>query len=616
MLKENQSVAELVRKMEEDDDQGNTHISKYVDFYMRETIDKIEAYSNSKHISGDTDAMGREKPFFNIVTSAVNIWYRATDIDRKDIKLRAIKQRDYTLAYILTMLLEDAMRKNNFGAFLNDWGKKLAKYGSCVSKHVEVDKELINKAMDWNTIIVDPVDFWNNLVIEKLWYTPAQLIKEAERKGYDMDMVDELLDMKQARENSDGQNIDNKADYILLYEVHGELPLSYITEKDSDDKEYTQQMHVISYLVRNDGNKSKYEEYTLYKGREKQSPYYLTHLIEEDGRTLSIGAVENLFEAQWMANDNVKKIKDQLDLASKLVFQTADPNFVGQNVLNAIENGEILTHGVNMPITQVQNNSHDISALQAFGQQWTQQGMQINGINEAMTSAPKAGTAWRQTQAALQEAHSLFELMTENKGLALENIIREFFLPFMLKQMNTSDEITALLDENNIKKLDTMYLPSEASKRVNKRIVDDILNKTPQDLQEGNIFTPEMQQEQVANEQEAMQKSLKQMGNQRFIKPSEIDSKTWKEVAKDFEWDVDIDITGENKDTQAVLATLTTVMQTIAGLGGQPMPEEMKPIFNKILNLTGALSPMEMIETTEAPQTQQTQPQQAQPPQV
>ena len=54
-------------------------------------------------------------------------------------------------------------------------------------------------------------------------------------------------------------------------------------------------------------------------------------------------------------------------------------------------------------------------------------------------------------------------------------------------------------------------------------------------------------------------------------------------------------------------------MQTIAGLGGQPMPEEMKPIFNKILNLTGALSPMEMIETTEAPQTQQTQPQQAQP---
>ena len=92
--------------------------------------------------------------------------------------------------------------------------------------------------------------------------------------------------------------------------------------------------------------------------------------------------------------------------------------------------------------------------------------------------------------------------------------------------------------------------------------------------------------------------SLKMLGNQRFIKPSEIEDRTWKEALKDFRWEVEVDVTGENSDKQAALATLSTVLQTIAGLGGQPMPEEMKPVFNKILSLTGAMSPIEIVEST------------------
>ena len=41
---------EIVRKMEQDDISGNTTISKYVNFSLRETIEKIDAYLNSKHI--------------------------------------------------------------------------------------------------------------------------------------------------------------------------------------------------------------------------------------------------------------------------------------------------------------------------------------------------------------------------------------------------------------------------------------------------------------------------------------------------------------------------------------------------------------------------------------
>ena len=72
---------------------------------MYEDLERIEAYLNSKHISGDTDSMGRPKPFFNIVTAAVSIGYRATDIDRKNISVRATKMGQTAIAFIATITM-------------------------------------------------------------------------------------------------------------------------------------------------------------------------------------------------------------------------------------------------------------------------------------------------------------------------------------------------------------------------------------------------------------------------------------------------------------------------------------------------------------------------------
>ena len=178
-----------------------------------------------------------------------------------------------------------------------------------------------------------------------------------------------------------------------------------MTGDDDDKDEYVQQMHVVSLQERKDKG-DEYEAYCLYSGKESRDPYLLTHLIKKDGQTYSGGAVKNLFEAQWMANHSVKQIKDQLDLASKIVFQTSDGNFVGQNALTNIETGDILTHKINEPLTQL-NNKADISAIMSFKADWQAVGSQINGISEAMQgqNAP-SGTAWRQVQALLQESHS------------------------------------------------------------------------------------------------------------------------------------------------------------------------------------------------------------------
>ena len=594
------SISQLVREMEDLDTNGVTTSSKYVTQSMREDINTTEAYLNSKHISGDTDYLGRPKPFFNIVVGARNIWFRATDIDCKNIKLRATKDEEMIEAFVATIKFQEWIKKQSFGQFLNDLGLSLASHGSTVSKFIERENELIAQVMDWNNIIVDPIDFENNVKIEKLWFTPSQLLKQ---KGYDKEKVKELLSQVETRETITGEQKDNKSGYIPVYEVHGELPLSLLTNDEKDDETYVQQIHIVSFLAKKD-NKDKYDEYTLYSGREKQDPYFITHLIKKDGQTYAGGAVKNLFEAQWMVNHSQKQIKDQLDLASKIIFQTSDGSFVGQNMLSSIENGDILKHEINQPLERLSDNA-DISALQAFKADWQNVANQINGISEAMQgeNAP-SGTAWRLVQAQLQESHSLFELMTENKGLAITEMIRRYVLPFFKKQLNNDEQISAILEEENIKQIDSMYVPNEVTRRLNQKKKETILS--------GEIFDPGFEAADMAEANAEISKTL--TGNQRFIKPSDVPNKTWKEVFDDMEFDIDIDITGEAKDVQGAMATLTTIFQVVASNPAVLQDPTVKMMFSKILNLSGVVSPLELSQGSQPPQQPQQQVQQPQMP--
>lgn len=588
------SIGEVVREMEQNFINGTgTVMSKYVTSDLYEDINKIYAYLNSKHLSGETDSQGREKPFFNIVNASRNIYYRATDIDRKHIEIKATKSSDVVKAFLATALIQDWMRKENFGAFLNDWGLDLAGFNSAVVKFVEKDGELHSMVVPWSRLIVDPINFDANPKIEILELTEAQLYQ----RNYDKEMVKKLCDAVEARELTDGTKKDNKSNYIKLYEIHGLLPLSYLTGDDKDEDEYVQQMHVISFVASKE--KGKYDDFTLASGREEQDPYMLTSLLPATDGSISLdGSVKNLFEAQWMMNHTAKSIKDQLDIASKLIFQTSDGNFVGRNVLSAIEQGDILIHKMNEPLTQVNNQSHDISAQQSFSNMWKGLANEINGVSESMMgNVAPSGTAWRQVEALLQESHSLFELMVENKGLYLEQMLRRFVIPFVKKKIDTAKEITAILDAHNITKIDAMYVPEEAKRRFNQKAVEQVIKALETDdlSQAPQPFNPEQ-------EQAAVKEELAPLGNQRFFKPSDADNVTWKEALKDLEWELEVNITGEAVDKQTVLTTLSTALNAIVNPAYANNPQAQL-VVGKIMSATGVISPLE-IASLPAPEPQ------------
>ena len=208
-------------------------------------------------------------------------------------------------------------------------------------------------------------------------------------------------------------------------------------------------------------------------------------------------------------------------------------------------------------------------------------------------AAAKSGTAWRQTEAILQENYSLFELMTENKGLYLEDLLRKFIIPHLKTKMNTKEEVMAVLSANDLQVIDSKYIKNKAIREHNKRAIEDILN--------GNEAQPFNQT--VA--EQPIREELNQMGNKRSFKPVilkdgkevEVD---WAEQFKDLEWEVEIDITGEQRNIQEALTTLNTALKLIL-IPGFDQNKRAQMIVNRALEMTGVLSPLEIASLPAAP---------------
>ena len=580
-------IHEIVRNAETNLKSGTDRIGEHVEWSMNDTINTIYAYLNSKHISGKTDSLEREKPFFNIVTAAVNIWYRATDLDRKDITILPDKYSNTASAFIATVLLQEWMKRTKFASFLNAWGRTLSQYGSAVIKSVEKDGELVCQVVPWSRLIVDPIDFYALPRIEKFYKTPAQLKNMAtpghhDYAHYDLEIVNSIIDKRTTRRDLKGQQKDNRSEFIEVYEVHGELSQASYKEakgEDTDEKDediYFQQVQVITWL--NEGGEDK--DFVLYSGKEKKDPYLLTHLIEEEGRTMAIGAVESLFDSQWMVNHSMKSWKDQMDLASKLVFQTADRNVAGKNVLTNIENGDIILTDQNSPITAFPNFSHDLTTIQKFGEQWRVLGQEVTSTPDASRGiTPPSGTALGTVQITTAQGLSLFEIMVENKANHLEELLRQFIIPHLKSKLNNQDEIAAVLEDRGISQIDRMYVPKEAVRRYRQKLKQALL--------QGGEIEPFNQPEAESE----VQNQLSDLGNIRYLSPGDV---TWKDVVKDLEWKLDIDISGELINKQAVYQTLTTVLQSVASNPMILTDPNAKLIFNKILSLTGSVSPIEL----------------------
>jgi len=532
-------------------EKSTIQVTDGLEFNQYQTLRRIEFYTSSRYLTGlnNRDSRGRLKPFYNITNYRVNIATRATDIDTKDIQIIADSPKFFPISFILQKEVYNWMKDTNFAKTLNEMGFTRAKYGGLLIKKCMEDDELNIEVVDWRNVITDPV-YPEELVIEKHYMNAGELSEMMDV----WDNVEEAMDI--ARKSTDQK--------ACIYEITGEFPESYAPD-GGDENVYKYQKF---YILKNGKTKHK----ILYHEFLEDENYMYIPWENVPGRGLGRGVVEDGFEAQMWTNDSVVREKEAMELGSKVIFKTTDPE-IQNNALTEMENGVVLklSPGTDFSIANTITN-----ALPEFARNveaWNSQYERVSSTFGAITGETMpANTPYRTTAILNQEATSMFDYRREEMGIFLTEVFNEWVLPYLIKKLSKEHILRAEFTADELKAIDDSY----ANYIANEEVMKLILSGKP-------VYAEEYSQ--IVS---GIKESLKATKQHRFLDIP-------KGAYKDFKGKVTVMTTGEQKNKAVVLESLNNILLTVAKAPQVLTDPKMSQIFGEILELSGSgLSPISL----------------------
>jgi hypothetical protein len=582
------NIFSFVRQQRDDYKQKEVNIVDGLAYNQYQVIRRAELYYNSQFETGNKDSLGREKPFYNIVKSRVNLATRATDLDVKDVQVESDVSDDYVRSFLFAKENRNWMRDSGFAKLLNKMGKTRAKFGGVLVKKTEHNGELEIHVVPWKDVITDQTDIMKGVIIERHFYTPSEL-KAMESVWDNVDKAIRTAD-EDKDENTEHNTTETPGSYIEVFEIHGDLPVAYLKiadgkePKEEDWYTYKQQVHIVAGvddIGYDDDNEIIEHGITLFYGKEKQSPYKYLPWDEVDGRGLGVGVVEDSFEAQVATNDAKMKERDLLELASKVIYQTADKK-IGKNVLTDIETGDIITHADNKPLTQVNTLTGNIPVFENSVTSWKDQADRTTSTFESNTGENlPSGTPFRLGAIQNQEANSHFVYRLEEMGTFVEEIYTDWVMPYFEKKLKKGHTLASEFSREELDKIDEAYIESQLQEEILKQ------------REQGVLITD------VEAERQRLKQKMMQTKSHRFLEIPD-------EYYKNLKAKVRVIITNEQRNKAVMLESLSNILANIIKLPQVFPPAMVKKLLEKIMEISG-ISPIEISssDTAQTPQTPQ-----------
>lgn len=548
-------------------------------FSQKNLIKTIEFYSNSKYLNGQVDELGREKPFFNIINAMCDVENAAKDIDTKNITATSDDGHHYTESCLMTKDIYEWMKAVNFAKTLNDMRDIHTRYGSLlvkkVVKNVDGKRQILIEMPEWKNVITDQIDIVNNPIVEVHYLTAWQLSQMDE-----WDNKTEILD------KSITLGYSNR---IPIYEVRGNFPKSFIKQLDgakkiskNDKSEFSYQLHylaaptvpataaqVVSGVLATPGY------IPLYWEDNTEKVYKYLARKKKAGRGFGVGVSEEGEEAQVWTNDAVLKQFRAMAYTTKVIGQTASKKLKGRNVLNEVDDGQILEHEDNKPITALQ--LLPAGGLGQYGnllQQWfTQFERATSSYSAQRGESPTSRTSAKLQSAVLQQSGSVMENVKEELGIFIVELFTDWIMPFLIKQLNTEHILAHDFSLSELQEIDKNFSMHTA----NEMAIEQMLS--------GQIVTAEQYAEFV---QQADQ-MIKQTKTKRFLQLP-------KNYYQKLKAKITINITGEQQNKAAVLDALSEIMSIYSqnpSISNDPVLTEL---FMRIVEISGSgISPLSLI---------------------
>lgn len=521
----------------------------------KEIIRTVEFYTNSQYVSGNTDSLGRDKPFYNIGNFRVTTAKTATDLDVKDIKFEPDSLKFADEAMLINHEVYKYLKEINFSLTLNEMGNTRPKYGGVLVKKTESKGKLNIEVVDWTNVDFDPNDVLGGAIVETFYLQPSELQKKAD-VWYN---VDEFL-------TAHNKFNKNKPVKLEIKEISGEFPLSMYPDNEDDvtykdEGKYARMCFYIGYV-----NKKKF---VLYYELEKENKYkYLPW--EAVGKGLGRGVIEDGFEAQIWTNDSMISMKNAMELSGKVVMYS-DSQKISGNVLTDVDNGHIYEIERGSTIAPLNLSATALPQIQNVIELWKQQYNNAASTYDANTGeAPTAGTPYSQTALLNQVANTPFEYRREEWGIFLNEILNDWILPHIKKRITKEHYLISEFSTEDIEKIDEAI----ANDTVNGEIVKMLLNDQ------------EVTQDTQATLTMGVKGELQKKGKKREVKIPE--------GYLDVEGNLTANITGELKNKGVILQSLDSIFKTVVstfnpntGEYGALQDPILSKIFGQIIEMSG-----------------------------
>lgn len=523
-----------------------------------QTLKKIEFYWNSQYINGQVDELGRIKPFYNISKFRVNVATRATDLDVKDVRITSDNVNDRVRSMLLNHELKNWFKEADFSKLLNDWGKTRAKYGGALIKKCmeEEDgkKELEIELVEWKNVITDQTDIENGVIIEVHYMSPSELSKKI---GI-WENVEEAMKLATKSRGFKGNKDQATEKRIPIYEVHGEFPENYNPETpDGNPNKYERMSFIIA------GNETN-KQVMLWHELEDENPYRFLAWDSVAGRGLGIGIVEDGFEAQMWTNDAIISEKNVMDLAGKVFIKTNSKN-LGNNIIADMDNGQVIELEDGADANMLNLTPSSLPEFQNTVERWNTQYERATNTFDAVTgeqmpsNTPLGSVAIQSAQAS-----SFFDYRREEAGIFWTDVLMDWVLPYLIKKINKEHILASDFSTEELKTIDKAFALNEANNRVKEAVLS------------GQIVSAEEYEQAI----DAFTQFIAQDGKRRYIEVP-------KDYFKNYEEDVTIDITGETRNKQATLQTLSSILAQVAGNPALLQDPTLSQIFSEILEISG-----------------------------
>src|SRR3990167_4561978 len=551
-----------------------------------EHINTTVLYKNSTYKTGKDD----NKPFKNIIRPILNLQYRAEGFDVKDIVLFINDKYKYFKSFLVRKYHEIWARQNDLDTFIDEMVESYVDFGAALVKDVNnIRPEVVPLQ---RLVFFDQTDILSGPICEKHYFSPDQL-KEMEKKGWENIEEVIVLSKQEKQDNSTGKvQIKTPGKYIEVYEIHGVFPEAWLDGYPSyfEDEKYTRQIHICTFYQDKDGNK---KGISLFSGKEKEHPYKLILRDKIFGRAIGIGGAEELFEPQVWGNYDIIRKKEMLDMAAKVIFQTADKKFANRNKTFNLSQGEILITEEGKRIEQVNTSPVNYQLFDNATQEWEQHARQMGAATESiMGESPTAGTPFKLQELITAESHSLHEYRKGKLATFLGEIYRDWIIPHIAREITAGKEFLAKLDLSELQQVADGLVKCE----VNKQLTEMILNGQMISEEETEIF------------REQVRESFMSGGDKRFIE-------ILKDELKNAPIDVEVNIAGKQKSLNQVTDKLVNVFRQIVAAPQVLDDPRMAKIFNEILEYSG-LSPIDFYQKPKMQLQQPKQPVQSAAPQL